>query len=136
MKLIDYIFYRISDAYIKKWKDKQGYIHGGGIITFVEIMNIGSLLLIMGILSSQFYQLYFEPLKEHNFLHSWTAIPVLLLFVFNALFFNKKRYNNLVDVWADEDKYLRKKRGWLIVGYIVLSLFMTVFLGIYLNHHS
>jgi hypothetical protein len=135
MKLINYVFYRISDAYINKWNDKRGHINGAGIITFIEVLNISSLLIIKEIVSPQFYQLYMKPLKGLNYLHSWTTIPALLLVAFNLRLFNKKKYNSLVEVWANEDKNLRKKRGWLIVGYIVLSVFLMVFLSIYLEHH-
>ena len=135
MKLLNYVYYRIVDAYVNKWNDKRGYIHGAGIITFIEVTNIISMLLIKEIVSPQFYQLYMKPLKGLNYLHSWTTIPILLLFAFNLMLFNKNKYNSLVEIWANEDKNLRKKRGWAIVGCIVLSFFMMVFLTIYHAHH-
>lgn len=102
MRFFNYVFYRISDAYINKWHDKQGYIFGAGIVTFMQIANISSLLLIKEIISPQFYQSYMKPLRYYIRTHSWPIIPYLLLLVFNQMLFNKKKYNSLVELWANE----------------------------------
>ncbi len=136
IKIIDYLFYRVSYVYIEKYKDKQGYILGGGLVTLMEIMHIGAVVIFIGIFSRRFNITYFEPLRDVNYLHSWTTIPALVHFGFNALFLNKRRYTKLAAYWTNEEKIIRKKRGYLIVLYIIANLSVTIGLGIYLNHHS
>jgi hypothetical protein len=130
MQTINYLFYRISDAYIRKWKDQNGYIHGAGIVLLMEILHIGSLLFIIAIFSKQFERIYFGSLKALAWYQSWTTIVILVLFIANITLFDKKKYALLSEYWKNEEPSLKKYRGRLVLLYILFNLLITIGLDI------
>jgi hypothetical protein len=134
IKIIDYLFYRISYPYIEKYKDKQGHIYGVGVVAVMQLMHIYTILLIVALISKNFDIAFFEASRNVNYIHSWKTIPTLIVVLLNALYLNKKRYNELNTYWANENKQKRHKRGWLISVYIFSNILLTVTLAIYRSH--
>lgn len=123
MKLLNYAYYRISDSYINKWKDSAGYVHGFGLMTFLEIIHIILILFIIELFSAKFSS-YFQPLA---------ALSIGVIFIANIFIFNKSKYLLLSEKYKNEDKTKRKARGWVMFYYTLLIICATISLGFYLN---
>jgi hypothetical protein len=133
-KIIDYIFYRISNIYIEKYRDKQGYIYGAGIIILMELMHVYAILLIAAIACNDFDNWFFEPSKNVSYLYEWKNILIIILLLLSGVHLNENRYYRLKATLMQEDEKVRNKKGWLIGIYIIANIGLTMYLAIYRSH--
>lgn len=110
MNLFNYIFYRISDVYVKTGLETQRPdIFASGLITLFQGFNIIPIL----------YFLF--SIKATVCLLVSMYIPLMLINW--IIFFNFKRLKKIQKKWDNEEKSKRQIKGVLIVFYLVASVF-------------
>ena len=135
MKYYNYLFYRVADYYINRWKDTGGLVNGIGLVTFMQLTHLWSIFIVTALFSEQVNYCLFEKWETKSSLHSWIIYPCLLVYGFNMLKYLKfTKYDYFQEKWKDENKSLRKKRGWLIILYVLLNIAITAILAIYRSH--
>ena len=135
-KIFDYIFYRVSNLYITKWKDSQGMIYGIGVVSIMQLTHILFILLVFAIFSDNINEAIFKQREGQNFMHSGIIYPCLIVFAYNSFrYFKLMPFEKAKNKWSDEETDLKIKRGWLIIFYIGLSFGITIFLSIYRKYY-
>ncbi|MBW6496806.1 MAG: hypothetical protein K0B09_00320 [Bacteroidales bacterium] len=136
MKFFDYIFYRVSRYYLKKWDDDTGPIYGIGLVSIMQLIHVLFLAVILSLASEPINEILFERKEGKNFLNSGIIYPVAILFIINFTRYLKfKKLSFFNNVWENEPSALKKKRGWLIILYIVLNLVITTLISIYRRYY-
>lgn len=136
MKVFDYIFYRVSSYYISKWDDDTGPIYGIGLVSIMQLIHILFIAVLLAMAFVPINEILFERREGGNFLNSGIIYPITILFVMNFFRYLKfKKYSYFRNVWENEPSELKKKRGWLIVLYIVLNLAITTIISIYRRYY-
>ncbi len=117
MYLFDYIFYRISEIYIKTGIETHRLdIFASGVVTLFQGFNLFTLL----------YFLF--SIKIIPELYAYLLIPLMIL---NWIFlFNRKNLKKYQQRWDGEEKKKRQIKGVLIVVYLIASIY---FLGLALG---
>ena len=132
LKFFDYLFYRVSSYYIYKWDDDTGSIYGIGLVSIMQLIHVVFLKLIAAFISDSANEYLFERKEGLNFLESGIIYTVLIIFAFNLLrYLRLKKFDFLETLWKDEEPSRRKRRGWIIISYIVLNLSITISISIY-----
>lgn len=136
MKFFDYIFYRVSNYYINRWNDDNGHIYGIGLVSIMQLIHVLFIAVILALVSEPINELLFEKNEGGNFLNSGIIYPVAILFIINFTRYLKfKKYSYFRNIWENEHKELKKKRGRLIILYIVLNLAITTLISIYRRYY-
>ncbi len=131
-RFFDYIFYRVSDSYITKWKDEQGMIYGIGVVSIMQITHLIFILLVFAFLSNDVNEFIFKQREGQNFMHSGIIYPCLIILAYNFFrYFKVFSFEKAKKQWVDEEKELTRKNGRRIIFYIVLNFGITIFLSIY-----
>lgn len=136
MKYFDYLFYRFSDYYIKRWKNDTGPMYGIGIVSIMLSMHLIFIELVFAFAFPNANELLFERHEGENFIESgaiYTAIIVFGLVLLRYLKFQK--IEKLALKWKDENALTRKKKAWGIALYIFLNLSITIGLSIYRRYY-
>ena len=118
MRLFDYIYYRTYYLYFYKWKDDDPKIYAIGLISLLQFLNILTLL---------FFYLHLINTK----IHIYRIYAVAFFFVIIALNFYRYRdsgynFRLLENKWKNEISIKRKIFGYLIICYIILSIFISI----------
>lgn len=136
MKFFDYIFYRVSSYYINKWDDDTGPMYGIGLVAIMQLTHLMFFKLIIAFINPAANHFLFERKEGENFLNSGVIYPVAIIFIINfARYLKFKKYNYFEEIWKNEPNKLKKKRGWLIILYIVLNLAITTLISIYRRYY-
>ena len=136
MKFFDYIFFRISNYYIKRWKDDTGSMYGIGVVTIMQLVHFIFIQLIFAFSFQSINDFLFERNEGKNFMHSGAMYPAIIVFGLNLLrYFKFRKFEKLEKIWKDEAPGLKKKRGWLITLYIVLNIAVTTLISIYRRYY-
>lgn len=110
MNLFNYIFYRISNIYIKSGIETQRPdIFASGLVTLFQGFNLIALLY------------FIFSLRMTTYLWVYIAIPLMILNWF--FFFNYKNLKKFQKRWEGEEKGKRQVRGCLIVAYLLATIF-------------
>ena len=135
IKFFDYLFYRVSDYYINKWKDAQGMIYGIGVVSIMQLTHILFVAIVFALFSENINDLLFKQREGMNFMHSGIIFPCLLILAIN--FFRYLKFYPFEKVkthWDNEESKIKNKRGWQIVIYILVNLGLTITLSLYRKH--
>ena len=124
MKYLDYLFLRIYSWYAKKEP---------------LIPLFASLCFLTTVVTVSIIDLFFIIERIGGFkIPSLDKIEFLLIMViiFGFVFFlyTKKRILKIETRYVNEPKKLKRKRGWLIVGYLLLIILYPIILGEIQNH--
>lgn len=131
-KFFDYLFYRVSDFYIAKWKDAQGMIYGVGVVSIMQMAHILLILIVLSFFSNQVNEFIFKQGEGKNFMHSGIIYPCLILLGYNFYrYFKKVPFEKAQLIWGEEKNEIKKIRGRLLMLYLTLSLIITISLSIY-----
>src|ERR1035437_8950584 len=123
MTFFDYVFYRVSNVYIKKWKDAHGFIYGIGMVSMMQLAHIFFFMDIIALISPIFNSYFFESTKGKNFMHSGIIFPCLVIFGYNFFRYLKlKPFKSLENKWKEEKGIKKIKKGWLIFIYIICNI--------------
>ena len=112
MRFFDYIFYRVSNYYTRRWHDNEGYFYGITVVLAMLVLHTMFLLLLVAII--------WEPANSYLFLEGGgirfpfllRTVPVLTLAALIALRYLKfRRYEVLDRIWREENLRMRKRRA-------------------------
>lgn len=122
IKTYDYIFYRVCSFYRKK-KDLSPEASGWVLNAVLQSFTILDFFIIARVL-------YEYPIPE-NFNKFWALPLIAVSLVINWHRYEKKiTYNELRKIWNDEDKIIKKRRGWMIIFYFVVSILIPILYGL------
>jgi hypothetical protein len=132
MKFFNYLFYRVAGYYLNRWKDVRGPVYGITLVTLMQLTHLWMIFIIAALFSDQVNYYLFEKWETKTFLYSWILYPCLLAYGLNMLKYLKfLKYEYYKEKWRDEEDSLKRKRGWLIILYIILTIVATVILAIF-----
>lgn len=127
MKLFDYIFYRITEFYSTISKDISDLIIGPTIVSIIQMLNILSILLILSLFNRNIFLLFDK--EYFNSTKTILLIPLTVLFAYNIYRYSKiNDFDKLKNKWGNDNINIRKRKTWIIIIYIILSLFFFVYL--------
>ncbi len=110
MNLFNYIFYRISNIYIKSGIETQRPdIFASGLVTLFQGFNLITLLYFIFSLRMTTY--------------SWVYIAIPLMILNWVFLFNYKNLKKFQQRWDGEENGKRQVKGVLIVVYLLATIF-------------
>lgn len=122
----DYIFYRVSKAYLK-WEGKAGILTGSLAVTMIQSFSIATI-------SAIFIKLFYTRDETSSYAKSasWIAIVIVLLISFwNQFVYSKERYEKLLTHWQDEPETQKVQKGILVVIAMAIPAVALALIGIY-----
>lgn len=123
MKFFDYIYYRLYSTY-RKWRDPDPWIYASMLVALMQFLNLLVIYLIVDVLINTSTNL--KP------------VIIVLFVVLIGLNFQRyskvKPYEKLKGLWKDEQQELKKKKGWFIVLYIILSVLLPIAYGFIMHN--
>lgn len=124
MKHLDYLFLRIFKWYEKREKDMPMFMSCSflTVVISVTIMDFSYLIEDIG-----YYK--FPTISKIDYF-----IILLIIFGFVFLRYNKKRLEMIKQNYIDEPLNLKKKRGWIIVGYLLIIILYPI-ISAYIEHN-
>ncbi len=125
MKYLDYLFLRIFRWYEKREKDIPLFA-SRSVLTVVISFTIINILILL------------EVITDEQFVFANKAgvfVVVFVIFAFVIFRYNKKRLELIKQRHIKEAVELKKKRGFIVVGYILL-VFLFPLVRAYIQHHT
>lgn len=123
MKYFDYIYYRVYNTY-QKWREQDPWIYASMLVALMQFLNLLVIYLIVDVLINTSTNL--KP------------VIIVLFVVLIGLNFQRyskvKPYEKLKGLWKDEQQVLKKKKGWFIVLYIILSVLLPIAYGFIMHN--
>lgn len=124
MKYIDYLFLRIFRWYEKREK----FIPLFASHSFLTVVITVTLLNIFYFIEN-LTRFTIPTFNKLNFF-----IIMVIIFVCVFMLFNKKRLEMIKQNYIDEPLNLKKKRGWIIVGYLLIIILYPI-ISAYIEHN-
>jgi len=124
MKYMDYLFLRIYSWYEKR-EPLIPLFASRCFLTTVVTVSIIDLFLI----TERIGGFKIPSLDKIEFL-----LIMVIIFGFVYFLYTKKRILKIETKYGNESKKLKRKRGWLIVGYLLLIILYPIILGEIHNH--
>lgn len=120
IKVFDYIFYRVYCLYKYKWNESHPKHYTVGVISVLQQFNL-LLLFFFGILFLGLIELkpYFKGIA---------LVLFFSLYGINFYRYTDSKISNLEVKFEKDDNIKRKKKGWLIIIYIIFTMVISVFL--------
>lgn len=123
MKYFDYIYYRVFSTY-QKWREPNPWIYASILVALLQFLNLLVIYLITDVLINTTANL--KPV---------IVVLIVVLIGLNFQRYNKvKPYEKMKNLWKDEQKASKKKRGWLIILYIIISVLLPISYG-FIKHN-
>jgi hypothetical protein len=123
MKYFDYIYYRVYSTY-QKWREPDPWIYASILVALMQFLNLLVIYLIVDELINT----------------SINLKPVIVVLIVALIGLNFQRYKNvkpyekIENFWKDEQKESKKKKGWFIVFYIIISVLLPIAYG-FIKHN-
>jgi len=119
MKYLDYIYYRVTKAYMK-WDGETGIT---GIMAVSLIVSMLFIDLYGVIHLTFFFDNYGNQYKDAG-----KPIVVVLMLLIILIFYirYRKRYKELKRIWASETKKQKLSRGFLVILAILLPILLPI----------
>jgi hypothetical protein len=122
LEFFDYVYYKSVKFYSKTDKAGAG-ITGLSVMSLMHFCNIYSIFMVVCLL-----------VNKNIDVGKLSVLALLaLLLIANFIRYNKLTYGLLKERWDNEDKKLKRRKGWLVVLYICSSFIMCFGLAIYLG---
>lgn len=122
MKIFDYIFYRVCDFYKRK-KDSSAEFTSNLIVSLIQIFTVIDLFIFIRIL--------WEYPMPKNFTKFWLLPIIIILPIINWYKYQKtKKYVDFRKIWNNEANQEKRKRGALIVLYLIISMLIPILYGL------
>jgi hypothetical protein len=113
MNIFNYIFYRISNIYIKTGIETQRPdVFSGGLVTLFQGFNLITLLY------------FIFSVRMTSF--SWVYIGLPLMVLNWIFFFNFRNLKKFHLRWNGEDKHKRQVKGIFIVAYLLATILLFI----------
>ena len=117
------MYYRIYKFYYK-W-DKETGITAIVALSMFQSMSLNLIFII--VLKLFFSKWEIVPFSK---LISWGGVILsLLLTIINQKYYSDK-YEYLNSIWKNENRKIRKKRGWLVILLLATPIIILMYLGI------
>lgn len=119
MKYFDYIYYRVYSTY-QKWREPDPWIYASILVALMQFLNLLVIYLIVD-----------ELINTSTNLKPVIVVLIVALIGFNFQRYSKvKSFEKLKDLWKEEQKEIKKKKGWFIVLYITTSVLLPIAYGL------
>jgi len=126
MSIVDYTFYRIADYYKRKGNSSALSFASSAISVLQCFLILDALVLI---------KIFYEYPIPQSFNKFWALPVILVIGVINWYRFEKNpRYQELRKRWKDEAPFERRKKGRLLILFIVVTLLLPVLYGVIRNN--
>jgi hypothetical protein len=136
MRFFDYIFYRVSAYYIKRWGDTLGYFNGIALVVVMLITHMFFVIIVVALTWEPANRYIFVEPRGRRMTDPLELLPVLAVITLVSVRYLKfKKFQELEMRWQLEDSRLRRRRGWLIAIYIVLNVATTSLLSVYRKYY-
>jgi hypothetical protein len=122
MKFFDYSYYRVCDFYKKK-KDSSAELTSSLIISLMQFFTVlDSFILI------RFIWKY--PIPD-NFSKYWFLPLIIIIPIINwNKYVKPQKYRDYKTIWKTESEKEKRKKGWNIIFYLILSIVIPILYGI------
>lgn len=119
MKYFDYIYYRVYSTY-QKWREPDPWIYASILVALMQFLNLLVIYLIAD-----------ELINTSTNLKPVIVVLIVALIGLNFQRYSKvKSFEKLKDLWKEEQKEIKKKKGWFIVLYIITSVLLPIAYGL------
>lgn len=119
MKYFDYIYYRVYSTY-QRWREPDPWIYASILVALMQFLNLLVIYLIVD-----------ELINTSTNLKPVIVVLIVALIGFNFQRYSKvKSFEKLKDLWKEEQKEIKKKKGWFIVLYITTSVLLPIAYGL------
>ncbi len=119
MKYFDYIYYRVYSTY-QKWREPDPWIYASILVALMQFLNLLVIYLIVD-----------ELINTSTNLKPVIVVLIVALIGLNFQRYSKvKSFEKLKDLWKEEQKEIKKKKGWFIVLYIITSVLLPIAYGL------
>lgn len=119
MKYFDYIYYRVYSTY-QKWREPDPWIYASILVALMQFLNLLVIYLIVD-----------ELINTSTNLKPVIVVLIVALIGFNFQRYSKvKSFEKLKDLLKEEQKEIKKKKGWFIVLYITTSVLLPIAYGL------
>jgi hypothetical protein len=126
----DYIFYRTYSFFQKKNDDISDEKATNLVVTLQCFFVINIFIIVRLIFD-------FEINKQYYNKWVWGLPLVILIGIYNHRRYKKKfkkdNYSKFHSLWNDEIEYKKKRNGWLIIAYIIISIIILPVLYVILK---
>lgn len=123
MKYFDYFYYRVYSTY-QRWREPDPWIYASILVALMQFLN----LLVM-------YLIVDELINTSTNLKPVIVVLIVALIGLNFQRYSKvKSFEKLKDLWKEEQKELKEKKGWFIVLYIIVSVLLPIAYG-FIKHN-
>lgn len=123
MKIVDYIFFRISDYYKKKG-NSAAIVFASNAISVLQCFLILDVLVIA--------RIFYEYPIPSNFSKYWALPLIMVVGTFNWYRYERKpRYQEFRKLWKDEAALEKKRNGRAIVIFMSVTLITPVLYGFF-----
>lgn len=116
IKIIDYIFYRISLFYENTGNilgyDDDGYIEGSNLTSFLLACNFETIINII------------QTCMMRKIPYSNFYIICFIYIAFCFLYFKRKKYQALKEQYKNEIN--KKKKGYVVFAYVIISFIIFI----------
>jgi len=119
MKYLDYIYYRVTKAYMK-WDGETG-------ITGIMAVSLIVTMLFVDLYGVIHLTFFFEKYGNQYKDEAKTIGLVLMLLIILIFYIRyRKRYKELKRIWANETKNQKLSRGFLVILAILLPILLPI----------
>ena len=123
MGVFDYFYYRFASFYIDQFGE-GGTSSAAIVLSLAQCLNILVLFIIFMLFTG--LQIYASPIVI-------ILIGTCVMYIFNSIRYRKsKSFQELSSKWRNEESVIKKRRGYIIILYFIVSLIMAV---VFLNLH-
>lgn len=130
--IIQYLYYRFSYFYEKKESPTGAEINGFFVLGTLFVIKYFTILFFLNV---TYLSVYVDKiLKVESKLEKYIKVIISLIIILGLVYYaiGKPTYWILRTRFNEEPINQRRKRGWIIVGYIIFTISLFVF-SIYVN---
>ncbi len=124
--MITYLYYRLCEYFKTKdtdlsWQRGRALIATSGLI----VINLISVLFFINSIFYKDENLLNAILSGSHVIDKFLILPIVVSPVFILVYFlGRKRLETKIDIYKDEPSYIRKRKGWGVVIYIIITLIL------------
>lgn len=125
--MFNYLYYRIFSTYKYKWKDNIPGVYAVCILSILQFFNILSVL----------YTVETFSMLDLNMKKIYYGLFVGIIIALNYYRYNfLTLFCKLEKKWKNEPKNIRIVRGYFVITYILLSVFIILYLANYTSSNN